>query len=134
MNITDIRFTLEQNERASVKAYVTLVVDGWLVIKDVRLIQCNGRMVVAMPNKELRSRASCGHLNPRTASYCSTCGQPIAKQARKEATYADVAHPVNGTARQRMEKQLLEAYFIQQNEATRSIPSPKHHRVASKSG
>ena len=118
----------ERSAESSVRAYVTMVVDGWLVIKDIRIIECNQRLLVAMPNKERPSKSPCGHSNYHSARFCCTCGQRLENRCRRdEVSYIDVAHPTNRQSRTAMEQELLAAYDRQCQEETDEKP----HRINS---
>jgi stage V sporulation protein G len=63
------------------KAYITVVLDNCFVVRDLKVIQGNTGLFVAMPSKK-----------------------------RKDGSYRDVAHPLNKQTRMDMEKKILEAY------------------------
>lgn len=79
MEITDIRIFPVDEEK--LKAYVTITLDNCFVIRDLKVINGNTGLFIAMPAKR-----------------------------RKDGTYRDIAHPLNTTTRDRMEKTILLAY------------------------
>ena len=69
-------------DEEKLKAYVTIVLDQCFVVRDLKIISGNGGLFVAMPSKR-----------------------------RKDGTFKDVAHPLNQETREKMEKQILDAYL-----------------------
>jgi len=69
-------------EDAKLKAYVAIVLDDCFVVRDLKVIQGAAQLFVAMPSKR-----------------------------RKDGTFKDIAHPVNQSTREEMERQILEAYW-----------------------
>ena len=54
MEVTSVRVKLAHNKNGKVnpKAFVTIVIDNWLAIRDMRIIQGKERLFVAMPNRK----------------------------------------------------------------------------------
>jgi len=63
------------------RAYVTITLDACFVVRDLKVIQGTAGLFVAMPAKK-----------------------------RKDGTYKDIAHPLNGDMRDALEKRVLEEY------------------------
>jgi stage V sporulation protein G len=79
MEITEVRvFPVHEDK---LKAYVTITLDGCFVVRDLKVINGNGGLFVAMPAKR-----------------------------RKDGTFKDIAHPLNSETRERMERVILEEY------------------------
>jgi len=79
MDITDVRvFPVEEDK---LKAYVTITLDNCFVIRDLKVINGNTGLFIAMPAKR-----------------------------RKDGTYKDIAHPLNADTRDRMERVILSEY------------------------
>lgn len=82
MDITEIKvFPVNEDK---LKAYVTIVLDGCFVVRDLKVISGNTGLFVAMPSKK-----------------------------RPDGTYKDIAHPLNQSTREVMEKKILEAYVAE---------------------
>jgi stage V sporulation protein G len=80
MEITEIKvFTVNEEK---LKAYVTIVLDGCFVVRDLKVINGNTGLFVAMPSKK-----------------------------RKDGSYKDVAHPLNRDTRTMFEQKILDAYL-----------------------
>jgi stage V sporulation protein G len=79
MEITEVRVFPVNEER--LKAYVTITLDNCFVVRDLKVINGNTGLFVAMPAKR-----------------------------RKDGTFKDIAHPLNSETRERMEKIILSEY------------------------
>src|SRR5438105_15428762 len=79
MDITEVRVFPVNEER--LKAYVTITLDACFVVRDLKVINGNTGLFVAMPAKR-----------------------------RKDGTFKDIAHPLNSETRERMEKIILAEY------------------------
>jgi stage V sporulation protein G len=91
VDITDIRvFPVDEDK---LKAYVTITLDHCFVVRDLKVIQGNGGLFVAMPAKK-----------------------------RKDGTYKDIAHPLNADTRERMERTILDEYRRQRAEGVVAGP------------
>lgn len=82
MDITDIRVKPLDNE-GSVKAIVSITIDNEFVVHDIKIIEGDRGLFVAMPSKRIG-------LNE----------------------YRDVAHPINFSARIRLQKIILDKYRL----------------------
>ena len=101
MEITQVRIHLRDEEK--LKAYVTLIFDDSFAIRNVKVIEGNNGLFVAMPSRK-----------------------------RKDGTFQDVAHPLNNEMRETIEKQVLEAYKkelaqspARAGEKEESLPKPE---------
>ncbi len=79
MEITEVRVFPVNEER--LKAYVTITLDNCFVVRDLKVINGNTGLFVAMPAKR-----------------------------RKDGTFKDIAHPLNSDTRERMERAILAEY------------------------
>ena len=80
MQITDIRVRRIVKE-GKMKAVVSITLDDEFVVHDIKVIEGENGLFIAMPSK----KASDGE-------------------------YRDIAHPINSTTRDAMQAQILEAY------------------------
>lgn len=82
MEITEVKvFPVNEDK---LKAYITIVLDGVFVVRDLKVIAGNTGLFVAMPSKK-----------------------------RKDGTYRDIAHPLNKQTRTLLETKVLEAYLAE---------------------
>ncbi len=80
MEITEVKvFPVENNER--LKAYATIIFDNCFIVRDLKVIQGNNGLFVAMPSKKL-----------------------------KDGSYRDTAHPLNNETRSMIEEAVLGEY------------------------
>jgi len=79
MEISDVQIYLMNEEK--LKAYATVIIDDAFLVRDLKVIQGNTGLFVAMPAKKM-----------------------------KDGSYRDVAHPLNQETRQYFERKILEAY------------------------
>ncbi len=80
MKITEIKVVPVHEEK--LKAYVTIVLEECFVVRDLKIINGNNGLFVAMPSKK-----------------------------RKDGSYRDIAHPLNQETRTEIEEQVLKAYL-----------------------
>ncbi|MCD6281059.1 MAG: septation protein SpoVG [Deltaproteobacteria bacterium] len=80
MEITEVKvFPVRNNEK--LKAYASVVFDDCFVVRDLRIINGNSGLFVAMPSRK-----------------------------RKDGSFRDTAHPLNVETRAKIEKTVLELY------------------------
>ena len=84
MEITDVRVFLVNEDK--LKAYVAITLDGCFVVRDVKVIQGQEGLFVAMPSKKQR-----------------------------DGSFKDIAHPLNPHTREQMENVILTAYESEKN-------------------
>lgn len=80
MNITDVRVRKISKE-GKMKAVVSVTIDDEFVVHDIKVIEGDKGLFIAMPSR----RSSDGE-------------------------YRDVAHPINTSTRERLQAMILEAY------------------------
>jgi stage V sporulation protein G len=80
MDVTEVRIFLVNNEER-LKAYATITIDSVFLIRDMRVINGNTGLFVAMPSRKI-----------------------------KDGTFKDIAHPLNSETRQMIETKVLAAY------------------------
>ena len=79
MEITEVKVFPVNEEK--LKAYATVIFDNCFVVRDLKIINGNTGLFVAMPSKK-----------------------------RKDGTFRDIAHPLNSELRSAIEKKILEVY------------------------
>jgi len=79
MEITEVRMYLTEEEH--VMAYASIVLDDAFIVRDLKVIEMGGKLVVVMPSKRM-----------------------------KDGAYRDIAHPLNYETRRKTEAKVLEAY------------------------
>ncbi len=79
MEVTEVRIFPVNEKR--VKAYASIVFDDCFIVRDLKVINVDDKMFVAMPSKKM-----------------------------KDGTFRDTVHPLNNVARQMIETSVLGAY------------------------
>jgi len=80
MTVTEIRMKhIEGDER--LRALATVTLDGELAVHDVKVIQGEDRLFIAMPSRRMA-----------------------------DGSFRDIVHPVSAQARERLEGEILKAY------------------------
>jgi len=79
MEITEVKVFVVNEDK--LKAYVTIIFDNAFVVRDLKIINGNTGLFVAMPSKK-----------------------------RKDGTFRDIAHPLNSEMRTSIETKILKAY------------------------
>jgi len=100
MEITEVRvFPVNEDK---LKAYATITFDRCFVVRDLKVIQGNNGLFVAMPSKK-----------------------------RKDGTFKDTAHPLNTETREKIEAAVLNEYR-KELERTGAPPPEVGNRVLGK--
>ncbi len=80
MEITDIKIR-KINQEGKMKAIVSVTFDSAFVVHDIKVIEAQGKLFVAMPSRKT-----------------------------SEGEYKDVAHPINAEAREAIQKKIIAEY------------------------
>lgn len=117
MNITEVRTRLVTRESDKLRAFCSIILDGALVVRDLRIIDGPKGFFVAMPSRKLTERCKeCGEKNQLRAKFCGECGTrlPAVRAVQEDGTrtrfHADIVHPINPQAREQLERRMLETY------------------------
>ena len=121
MQISEIRINLCGNQGGRLKAFCSLTFDNTFVIRDVKLIEGNDGLFLAMPSRKLCDRCRrCGEKNHLKARFCNNCGGRLDENrylryqsgngAPRLKLHADIAHPINADCRLALEQRVLMAY------------------------
>lgn len=125
MRLTDIRIKLceSQNQNNRLKAFCALTFDNTFVIRDVKLIDGNDGLFLAMPSRKLADHCPrCSEKNHLRARYCNHCGTPLDEDRFQKyqngnhtghsrlKLHADIAHPINAQCRQAIEQEVVLAF------------------------
>jgi len=81
MDITEVQVFPVSKEEERLKAFATITFDDCFIVRDLKVINGNEGLFVAMPSKK-----------------------------RKDGSYRDVAHPLNNGTRENIESAVLKAY------------------------
>jgi stage V sporulation protein G len=111
MNITEIRITPADDREKPLVAYCSLTLEDCFAVHDLRVLQKQDRLFVAMPcRKRMVPCRQCAAKNVIQARFCNFCGKELFDQSQDDShrrLYMDVAHPVNERFRSALEQAIL---------------------------
>lgn len=81
MKITSVNIRKVDKEETNLRAFANITIDDSLAVKDLRIIDGNNGLFVAMPSRK-----------------------------NKEGVYRDIVHPINQEVRDMFEEEILKAY------------------------
>jgi stage V sporulation protein G len=105
------------------RAYCSLTFDRTFVVRDVKLIEGNDGLFLAMPSRKLCDRCRrCGEKNHLRARFCNQCGTHLDENRHARGNgnvngngriklHADIAHPINAACRLDIERNVVMAYL-----------------------
>lgn len=132
MQITEIRVRLVPDNGQRLKAYCTVTLDSEFVVRDLKIIEGNNGLFVAMPSRKLADRCNkCGAKNHLRARFCNECGAKLADnrilrdESGKPKLNIDIAHPIDSQCRQRFEHSVIEAFHKELQESKQPGYKPK---------
>ncbi len=117
MHITEVRIKLMEDQSERLKAFCSITFDDCFVIRDLKIIDGTNGPFVAMPSRKLTSHCPvCRYKNHIRAAYCNQCGNHLREQepSRDEdgraKLYADIAHPINSSCREMIQREVIRAF------------------------
>jgi stage V sporulation protein G len=118
MEITEVRIFPRESRDKKLKAYATVTFDDCFVVRDIKVIQGNKGLFVAMPSRKMKESCSkCGHRNVVRSKYCNACGSdlpvketPPTDKEERQSEHRDIAHPINSEFREKIQKAVLDKY------------------------
>jgi len=116
MEITEVRVSLRESEGKRLKAYATITFDNSFVVRNIKVIEGNNGLFVAMPARKLKQFCSrCGRKVDVGSQYCNHCGAQLPPSSKdtdenRHTTHQDLAHPINQEFRDYLQAKVLDAY------------------------
>lgn len=122
MHLTEVRINLCPDQHSRLKAFCSLTFDDTFVVRDVKLIDGNDGLFLAMPSRKISDHCGrCGEKNHLRARYCNNCGNRLNESRYLQyqngngaqgrfKLHADIAHPINARCRDSIEQDVLRAY------------------------
>jgi len=120
MEITEVRIFPRESEDRKLKAYATITIDNAFVVRNVKVIEGNKGLFVAMPSRKLREACpKCRFKNAMRSRFCNQCGTALPQAERREedprdpsrqSGHRDIAHPITPECREYIQNKVLEAY------------------------
>lgn len=121
MEITEVRISLRDNEGKRLKAYATVTFDNSFAVRNIKVVEGNSGLFVAMPAKKMKQFCPrCGKKVDVGSHYCNHCGVQLPPAPRdaspgtttnKQATHQDLAHPINQQFRDYLQSKVLDSYY-----------------------
>ncbi|OED34322.1 hypothetical protein AB834_06815 [PVC group bacterium (ex Bugula neritina AB1)] len=115
MEITELKVFPKEGADKKLKAYVTITFEGSFVVRDLKIIDGNQGLFVAMPSRKVKEAClQCHNKNPIRSRYCSYCGKMLEWKSTNEqkfqSDHRDIAHPITVEAREYIQSRVLDAY------------------------
>jgi len=125
MEITEVRIFLKDGNSKKLKAYATITIDNAFVVRNVKVIEGNKGLFVAMPSRKIKeSCPKCMFKNTIRSRFCNQCGAALPppkrsdgmdEQTERQSEHKDIAHPISLECREYIQKKVLEAYEGEKN-------------------
>ncbi|MFQ5653965.1 MAG: SpoVG family protein [Planctomycetota bacterium] len=132
MEITEVRVKLVGGKQDKLKAFCSITIDDCFVIRDLKIIEGNKGLFVAMPSRKLTVRCGkCGAKNQIRSNYCGDCGYAIPQDRDGHGRdgrlklHADVAHPINQECREAIQGRVLECFLEEEAASQEPGYTPK---------
>jgi len=122
VEITEVRIFLKDRDKTNrkLKAYATVTFDNVFVVRNIKVIEGNQGLFVAMPSRKVQSLCpKCGHNNVIHSRFCNQCGHTLETRPPiigrtlpidRQAEHRDIAHPITQEFRDYIQKKVLETY------------------------
>jgi len=127
VEITEVKVYLKESGDKKLKAYVTITFDNCFVVRDLKIIEGNKGLFVAMPSKKAKEPCSkCNYKNVSRSRFCNQCGASLDSKLFSKEDYQnehrDIAHPITAEAREYIQKTILEAYEVERTNNPNPTP------------
>jgi stage V sporulation protein G len=120
VEITEVRIKLIGRRNDKLRAFCSITLDNAFVIRDLKIIEGQRGVFVAMPSRKICDRCpQCGGKNTLRARFCNDCGKALSPGRAsvdldgRSKLHADIAHPINPVARELVHKKIVEAYHAE---------------------
>lgn len=135
MEITEVKIFLKEGQDKKLKAYATLTLDNCFVVRNVKVIEGNKGMFVAMPSRKVKDPCpKCHFRNAVRSKFCNQCGAGLPQaeprmpaagdDMAKQSEHKDIAHPITAECRDYIQKKVLESYEKEKKSpSSPSLPS-----------
>lgn len=127
MDITEVRVSLRENEGKRLKAYATVTFDNSFVVRNIKVVEGNNGLFVAMPARKMKQFCPrCGKRVEMGSRYCNHCGVQLPlvnreQTADRQMSHQDLAHPINQQFRDYLQSKVLDAYYKEKESPTREV-------------
>ncbi|NQT95674.1 MAG: septation protein SpoVG family protein [Candidatus Omnitrophica bacterium] len=135
MDITEVRIFKRNSEDKKLKAFATITFDNCFVVRNIKVIEGNKGLFVAMPSRKIKEACpKCAFKNPARSKYCGQCAtaMPAAPppatsddRNQRQSEHRDIAHPITAECREMIQKKVLEAYEVEEDSPAVQRPAPE---------
>jgi len=144
MEITEVRVFLREGQDKKLKAYATITIDNAFVVRNVKVIEGNKGLFVAMPSRKLKDPCpKCHFRNIVRSKFCNSCGASLpyvehrppapGEDTAHQSEHRDIAHPITAECREYIQKKVLAAYEAElKSPSVRSSVEPSQRPQAPK--
>jgi stage V sporulation protein G len=135
MEVSEVRISLREDEGKRLKAYATVTFDHSFVVRNIKVVEGNEGLFVAMPAKKARQFCSrCGKKVEVGSRFCNHCAnpQPVSiknSDVQRQINHQDVAHPINQEFRDYLQSKILSAYYAEKEIIQKNPVIPKEDKV-----
>lgn len=113
MDISEVKIKLMGDNDDRLQAFCSITFDGEFVVRDLKIIEGQKGLFIAMPSRKLTSKCSrCSNKNELRARYCGGCGTRLPAEPESDGRvrlFTDIAHPINATCREKIESAVITA-------------------------
>ena len=120
MELTEVRVKLVERREDRLKAFCTVIIDDCFAIREIKILDGEHGPFLAMPNRRLTDHCGvCGGKNYLLARFCNDCGVPLpvvdlpCDGLGHARLYADIAHPINASCREMIQRRVLEEFQME---------------------
>lgn len=122
MEITEVRIFMKEGQDKKLKAYATITLDNSFVVRNVKVIEGQKGLFVAMPSRKIKEPCpKCNFKNVVRSKFCNNCGASLealsrpprelqAEAKERQSEHKDIAHPITLECREYIQKKVLDAY------------------------
>jgi len=132
MEITEVKVFLKEGQDKKLKAYATITFDNMFVVRNVKVIDGNKGLFVAMPSRKIKDPCpKCNFRNAVRSKFCNQCGaslpateprtQVAGDDMTRQSEHKDIAHPITAECRDYIQKKVLEAYENEKKNPSSSV-------------
>ena len=116
MEITEVNVKIvDGNEK--LKGFCSIIIDGCFVVRDMKIINGDNGIFVAMPSRKIMDKClKCHSKNHIRAKFCNECGESLSEDRVQQDNsgrfklFSDIAHPINSSFRQKLQQVISEGY------------------------
>ena len=137
MDITEVRIFVRESVDKKLRAFATITFDNAFVVRNIKIIQGNKGLFVAMPSRKMKeSCPQCSFKNAVRSKYCNQCGATLPQtnkpqvpeeSAARQSEHRDIAHPITAACRELIQKKVLEGYEAERSKVAVGQSAPRHN-------